>query len=247
MLLLDAENAAQLKSARGGAQAAQHLLDDAEDWMAEGGREEAEALLRKARRKGRSERLDFLELQHAFLKDPEATRKKALAFATSSHHPRLCFLALRFLLEFEMEAGREQAVQEVLEAYLAAHPKSSGAWEAALMRQAWRLLSGTVTEEDLVEVRRLQSHPLPGQEARARTLLSQYLVLDREPTVINHFQLATALAALGRREEALHLLEAGLGSDPGDLQPDQLKGVREQMEALIKDLEQSGAAHADPA
>ncbi len=262
MLLLDAENAAQLKSARGGAQAAQHLLDDAEDWMAEGGREEAEALLRKARRKGRSERLDFLELQHEFLKDPEATRKKALAFATSARHPRLCFLALRFLLEFEMEAGREQAVQEVLEAYLAAHPKSSGAWEAALMRQAWRLLSGAVTETDLVEVRRLQSHPLPGQEARARTLLSQYLlalqhaeevvelldpVLDKEPTVINHFQLATALAALGRNEEALQLLQAGLGSEPGDLQPDQLKGVREQMEALIRDLDSSGVAHADPA
>jgi tetratricopeptide (TPR) repeat protein len=261
MLLMDAENATQLKSARGGALAARHLLDEAEEWMAEGGRDEAEALLRKARRKGRSERLDFLELQHAFLKDPDATRKKALAFATSNHHPRLCFLALRFLLEYEMEGGREKAVQEVLEAYLAAHPKSSGAWEAALMRQAWRLLSGTVTEVDLTEVRRLQSHPLPGQEARARTLLSQYLlalqhfpevlelidpVLDKEPTVINHFQLATALAALGRQEEAFHLLQVGLDADPGDLQPDQLKGVREQMEGLIKDLEQAGAHEAAP-
>lgn len=255
MLLLDSENVAQLKSARGGALAAQQLLDEAEDWMAEGGRDEAEALLRKARRKGRSERLEFLEVQHAFLKHPQAARKKVLAFATSARHPRLCFLALRLLLEFEMEAGHDTAVQEVLEAYLAAHPKSSGAWEAALMRQAWRLLGGTIQEQDLVEVRRLQSHPLPGQEARARTLLSQYLlalqhpaevvdlldpVLDKEPTVINHFQLATALAALGRRDEALQLLQAGLGAEPGDLQPEQLKGVREQMEALMKDLEPAG-------
>jgi tetratricopeptide (TPR) repeat protein len=260
LLLMDSESTAQLKSARGGALAAQHLLDEAEEWMAEGGRDEAEALLRKARRKGRSERLDFLELQHSFLKDPAATRKKALAFATSARHPRLCFLALRLLLEFEMEAGREKEVKEVLEAYLGAHPKSSGAWEAALMRQAWRLLSGTVTEEDLVEVRRLQSHPLPGQEARARTLLSQYLlalqhseevvelldpVLDKEPTVINHFQLATALAALGRREESLQLLHAGLGADPGDLLPDQLKGVQEQMEGLIKDLEQANVSESE--
>ena len=262
MLLMDSQNAAQLKSARGGAMAAQHLLDEAEEWMAEGGREEAEALLRKARRKGRSERLDFLDVQHAFLKDPEAARRKVLAFAVSARHPRLCFLALRLLLEFEMEAGREKAVQEVLDAFLAAHPKSSGAWEAALMRQAWRLLSGPVREEDLAEVRRLQAHPLPGQEARARTLLSQYLlalqhseevvdlldpVLDKEPTVINHFQLATALAALGRQEDALHLLHAGLEADPGDLHPEQLKGVREQMEALIKDLDQADQPQADPA
>ena len=261
MLLMDAEDAIQLKSARGGALAAQHLLDEAEEWMAEGGREEAEALLRKAKRKGRSERLDFLEVQHAFLKDPVAARKRVQAFAASRRHPRLCFLALRLILEYEMDAGHEKAVQEVLEAYLVAHPKSSGAWEAALMRQAWRLLSGPVTEEDLVEVRRLQSHPLPGQEARARTLLSQYLlalqhseevvelldpILDKEPTVINHFQLATALAALGRQEEALHLLQAGLEADPGDLQPDQLKGVREQMEALLKDLEQAGQPQEDP-
>lgn len=252
MLLLDARDAAQLRSARGGSLSAQQLLDEAEEWMAEGAEAEVAALLRKARRKSRSERLEFLETQHAFLKDPDAARKKVLAFATSGRHPRLCFLALRLLLEHDMEAGREKDVQQALEAFLAAHPKSSGAWEAALMRQAWKLLGGPIAEADLVEVRRLQAHPLPGQESRARTLLIQYLlalqhpaevvdlldpVLDKEPTIINHFQLATALATLDRNEDALHLLKAGLEAEPGDLQPEQLKGIKEQMEALIQNLE----------
>ena len=44
------------------------------------------------------------------------------------------------------------------------------------MRQAHKLLRMNVTEADLAEVRRLQAHPLPGMETRARTLLGQYLL-----------------------------------------------------------------------
>ncbi len=254
LLLLDAESTAQLWSARGGKESARRILDEAEDWMAEGRGEEAEACLRRARRRCRSERLDYLELQHAYLKDPDGGRARLLAFAGSPRHPRLCFQALRLLLDHEMEAGREDEVQRALEAYLAAHPKSSGAWEAALMRQAWKLLGGKGLDAELAEVRRLHAHPLPGQESRARTLLSQYLlalqkpgevvelldpVLDQEPTIINHFQLGAALAALGERDPALALLRGGLDADPGDLSPEQLEGVRTQMRSLLEDLEKA--------
>ena len=37
-------------------------------------------------------------------------------------------------------------------------------------------MNSQVTEDDLMEVRRLQANPLPGQEPRARTLLGQYLL-----------------------------------------------------------------------
>jgi tetratricopeptide (TPR) repeat protein len=252
LLLLDAESTAQLWSARGGKEAARRILDEAEEWIGEGHSEEAEACLRKARRRGRSERLDYLELQHAFLKDPDSARDRLLAFASSPRHPRLCFQALRLLLDHEMQTGRDEEVQGALDAYLAAHPKSSGAWEAALMRQAWKLLGGKVLEGELDEVRRLNAHPLPGQEARVRTLLSQYLlalqkpgevvelldpVLDKEPTLINHFQLGAALAALGERDQAQALLKGGLTADPGDLNAEQLEGVRAQMRSLIEELE----------
>ena len=252
LLLLDAETTAQLWSARGGKESARRLLDEAEDWMADGQGEEAEACLRKARRKCRSERLDYLELQHAYLKAPDAVRERLLTFASSPRHPRLCFQALRLLLDHEMQAGRESEVQQALDAYLEAHPKSSGAWEAALMRQAWKLLGGKRLEDELAEVRRLYAHPLPGQEARARTLLSQYLlalqkpqevvelldpVLDREPTIINHFQLGAALAAVGEQDQALALLHGGMEADPGDLNSEQLEGVRSQMRNLIEELE----------
>ena len=252
LLLLDSESTTQLWSARGGKEAARRLLDEAEEWMSDGHAEEAETCLRKARRRGRSERLEFLELQQAFLKDSDSARDRLLAFASSPRHPRLCFQALRMLLDHEMQAGRDEEVQRALDAYLEAHPKSSGAWEAALMRQAWKLLGGKVLEAELEEVRRLQAHPLPGQEARARTLLSQYLlalqkpeevvdlldpVIGKEPSVINHFQLGAALAALGERDQALALLHGGLESDPGDLSPEQLEGVRAQMRSLIDELE----------
>lgn len=42
-------------------------------------------------------------------------------------------------------------------------------------------------------------------------------VLESEPTIINHFQLGTALAALGEREDALQTLQDGLRSRSGDL------------------------------
>lgn len=251
LLLLDSESTTQLWSARGGKEAARRLLDEAEEWMSDDHTEEAETCLRKARRRGRSERLEFLELQQAFLKDPDSARDRLLAFASSPRHPRLCFQALRMLLDHGMQAGRDEEVQGALDVYLDAHPKSSGAWEAALMRQAWKLLGGKVLEAELEEVRRLQAHPLPGQEARARTLLSQYLlalqkpeevvdlldpVIGKEPSVINHFQLGAALAALGERDQALALLQGGLESDPGDLSPEQLEGVRAQMRSLIDEL-----------
>ncbi|HNX94809.1 MAG TPA: tetratricopeptide repeat protein [Holophaga sp.] len=252
LLLLDAESIAQLRSARGGKAEAQFLLEDAESWLRDNELVEAEACLKKARRKEPSDRSDWVELQIAFKRAPLSAIDKALAFAVSARHPRLCFQALRLALDELMEKNDDKRAMPALEAFLQAHPKSSGAWEAAIIRQAYRLMNGRVTEDDLAEVRRLQAQPLPGQEARARTLMGQYLmemhrpaevvklidpVLKNEPTVINHFQLGTALAALNEREEALLVLKDGLVADPGDLQSAQVSLIQQKMEGLIKELE----------
>jgi tetratricopeptide (TPR) repeat protein len=209
-------------------------------------------LLKRVRRKGRSQRSDWLDLRLAFVKDPEKQLKAALDFACSDRHPRLCFLALRLALEHLMDRKRESEITRALDAYLTRHPKSTGAWEAALMRQAYRLMNGQITDQDLAEVRRLHAHPLPGLEPRARTLLGQYLLalkrhqdvldlldplIEKEPTLVNHFQLGAALAGLGEREQARALLKDGLNADHGDLDESQAKGVKNQIKSLIKDLE----------
>ena len=253
LLMLDAENHPQLREARDGKSGTQIMLDEAETLLDEGQAEGAEVLLKRVRRKGRSQRSEWLDLRLAFMKDPEGQLKAALTFACSDRHPRLCFLALRLVLEHLMEQKREPEVTLALDAYLKRHPKSTGAWEAALMRLAYRLLNGQVTEEDLAEVRRLHAHPLPGLEPRARTLLGQYLLalkqhqavldlldplLEKEPTLINHFQLGAALAGLGAKEDAKVLLRAGLEADPGDLNDPQAKGVKGQIRTLLKELDE---------
>jgi tetratricopeptide (TPR) repeat protein len=252
LLLLDAESPAQLRSARGGKAEAGFLLDEAEDWLADGNLVEAEAALRRSRRKDRSERLDWLELLLAFRKDPRSQLAKAIGFAGSGRHPRLCFQALHLAVDHYMDKNDEKGLNLALNTFLAAHPKSSGAWEAAIIRQAYRLMNGSVGDDDLREVRRLQANPLPGQEARARTLLGQYLlelkrpkdvvdlvgpVIAAEPTMINHFQLGSALVALKQREEGLAMLQDGLDGDPGDLPEDQAVLLRSKMQTMIKDLE----------
>ena len=254
LLLLDAENPAQLRSARGGGHASRFLLDEAEAWLREGKLQDAEGELRKARRKEKSERADWVELQLAWRRNPKTALAKSLEFSASPRHPRLCFLALRLAVDAFMAENDEASLASALEAFLAAHPKSSGAWEAAVIRQAYRLMSGRATEADLAETRRLHAAPLPGQEARIRTLLGQYLldakrpaevielidpVMKTEPTLINHFQLGTALAAQNEAEEALLVLREGLEADPGDLQEEQVTLMRGRMEALIRDLEQT--------
>ena len=252
LLMVDAENHPQLREARDGKAGTQTLLDEVEALLDEQQLEPAALLLKRARRKGKSQRSDWLDLRLAFLQNPEKTLKPALDFACSDRHPRLCFLALRLALEHLMEQKREDEIARILDAFLTRHPKSTGAWEAALMRQAYRLMNGQATEQDLVEVRRLHTHPLPGLEPRARTLLGQYLLalkrhqdvldlldplLEKEPTLINHFQLGAALAGLGEREEARALLRAGLDADPGDLNDSQAKGVKTQIRGLLKELD----------
>ncbi|BDU77709.1 tetratricopeptide repeat protein [Mesoterricola sediminis] len=258
LLLLDAENAQQLRSARGGKAEARFILDDAEDWLAEGNLGEAEAALRKARRRERSERLDWLELDAAFHRDPKGQLAKAIQFASSGRHPRLCFMAMRLAVDHAMDRNDERTFNLALEAFLQAHPKSSGAWEASIIRLAQKLMTGRVNDADLQQVRNLQANPLPGQEARARTLLGQYLlelgqarevvqlvdpVIANEPTMINHFQLGTALAALRERDEALAVLKDGLDADPGDLPEGQVELLRTRMERLVQDLERQTGHH----
>ena len=261
LLMLDAQDHAQLREARDGKPGTHLLLDEAETLLDEGQLEGAATLLKRARRRGRSQRLEWLETRLSFLREPERHLKTALDFACSDRHPRLCFLALRLALEHLMERKQEEEIARSLDAFLSRHPKSTGAWEAALMRQAYRLMNGQVTEQDLVEVRRLHAHPLPGLEPRARTLLGQYLLalqrhrdvldlldplLEKEPTLINHFQLGAALAGLGEREEARALLRAGLDADPGDLNETQAKGVQGQIRGLLKDLEEPPPPPPEP-
>jgi tetratricopeptide (TPR) repeat protein len=251
LLMLDAETHAQLREARDGKPGTQNLLDDAESMLDEEQPDAAAVILRRAHRKGRSQRSDWLDLRHAFLKAPEKQLEAALQFSISDRHPRLCFQALRLAMEHLMAQQRDTEIPRVLDGYLAAHPKSTGAWEAALMRSAYHLLNGQAKEEDLVEVRRLYAHPLPGLESRARTLLGQYLlalkhhqevvelldpILSKEPTLINHFQLGAALAGLGERTEALALLKMGLDTDAGDLNEIQAAGVKSQILDLLKEL-----------
>jgi len=253
LLMVDAENHPQLRDARDGKAGTQLMLDEVEALLDENQTEGAEVLLKRVRRKGRSQRSEWLDLRLAFLKDPEKRMKAAMDFACSDRHPRLCFLALRLVLEHLMERKRDPEITLALDAYLARHPKSTGAWEAALMRLAYRLMNGQVTDQDLDEARRLHAHPLPGLEPRARTLLGQYLLalkhhqevldlldplLEKEPTLINHFQLGAALAGLGEREQASALLKAGLEADAGDLNESQAKGVKIQIRGLLKELEE---------
>ena len=253
LLMLDAENHPQLRDARDGKAGTQLMLDEVEALLDENQTEGAETLLKRVRRKGRSQRSDWLDLRLAFLKEPEKRIKAALDFACSDRHPRLCFLALRLVLEHLMEQKRDPEITRALDAFLTRHPKSTGAWEAALMRLAYRLMNGQVTVQDLDEARRLHAHPLPGLEPRARTLLGQYLLalkrhqevldlldplLEKEPTLINHFQLGAALAGLGEREQARVLLKAGLEADAGDLDEGQAKGVKVQIRGLLKELDE---------
>lgn len=257
LLMVDAEDHRQLHEARDGKAGTQVMLDEAETLLDENQLESAALLLKRVRRKGKSQRSEWLDLRLAFLQDPEKTLRSALAFACSDRHPRLCFLALRLALEHLMAQKREAEIARTLDAFLTRHPKSTGAWEAALMRQAYRLMNGQATEQDLVEVRRLHAHPLPGMEPRARTLLGQYLLalkrhqevlelidplIEKEPTLINHFQLGAALAGLGEREEAKVLLKAGLDAEPGDLNDSQAKGVKNQIRGLLKELSGAGEA-----
>lgn len=257
LLMVDAEDHFQLREARDGKAGTQVLLDEAETLLDENQLESAALLLKRVRRKGKSQRSEWLDLRLSFLQDPEKTLRSALAFACSDRHPRLCFLALRLALEHLMAQKREAEIARTLDAFLTRHPKSTGAWEAALMRQAYRLMNGQTTEQDLLEVRRLHAHPLPGMEPRARTLLGQYLLalkrhqevlelidplIEKEPTLINHFQLGAALAGLGEREEARTLLKAGLDAEAGDLNDSQAKGVKNQIRGLLKELDQTEQA-----
>jgi len=252
LLLLDAESPVQLRSARGGKAESRFLLDDAEDWLKDGNLAEAEACLRKARRKDKSERADWVDLQIAWARKPEGQAQAALEFAVSPRHPRLCFLALRLVIDRSMENEDGPTAMAALDAFLKAHPKSSGAWEAAIIRQAYRLMAGEITEADLEEVRRLHAKPLPGQETRVRTLLGQYLLdmqrpaevlellepsMRTDPTVINHFQAGTALAALGERDAALEVLRDGLHASPGDLPEEQATLIQQKIEGLILEME----------
>jgi len=253
LVLLDSRSPEQLRSARGGCNRAQIWLDDAEEWLKEGDLEMAARSLLDAKKLDSSDRAEWVGLQILAAQDMARALPKLLAFSTSKCHPRLCFSALRLAIDHLMEAGKRKAVMEAIDNFLRAHSKSSGAWECAVIRQAFVLMTGNATEGDLAEVKRLHANPLPGQESRVSTLLCQYLLdfhrsqevidliaprIEHEPTLINHFQLGSALAATGRKAKALETLRLGRNASIGDLQSGQAEMMLERLEALIRELEQ---------
>jgi len=252
LIMLDSKDSAQLASARGGSRRAQARLDNAEQWLQQDNIEEAARCLRDAKKISESDRTIWVGLQISAAKDILLAIPRLLAFSTSGCHPRLCFSALRLAIDHFMATGDKQAVLRALEGYINVYPKSTGAWECAVIRQAFILMNGEATEVELLEVRRLHANPLPGQESRVATLLSQYLLdfgrpeevvsllsprLEHEPTLMNHFQLGTALAATGRKGKALDVLRQGKNAGKGDLQDSQAEMLQVKLEALIQELE----------
>jgi predicted Zn-dependent protease len=251
-VLLDSREPSQLRSARGGTRRSQVCLDAAESCLLEGDLEEASKCLQDARNIADSDRAKWVDLQIQAAEDMPQAVPKLLAFSTSQSHPRLCFNAHRVAVDYLMENGDREAVMQALDGYLNTWPKSTGAWECAVIRQAFMLMNGEATENDLAEVKRLQANPLPGQESRATTLLGQYLLdlnhpneaidllapkLEAEPTIINFFQLGSALAATGQKTKALEILHLGKTADVGELHDNQAGMLHERLDALIHDLE----------
>jgi len=252
LILLDSRNSDQLRSARGGNRRAQAWLDSAEQWLQEENPEEAKKCLQEARRITESDRAEWIDLQILAVKDISNAIPRLLTFSTSQHHPRFCFNALRLAVDFLMAKDDRTEVMRALDNYLEIYPKSSGAWECAVIRQAFLLMTGRASEKDLAEVKRLQANPLPGQESRATTLLGQYLLdfhrpqevidlmvpkIEHEPTLINYFQLGSAFAATGQNAKALEVLRLGKTAALGDLQENQLEMLKERLNALIQEIE----------
>jgi tetratricopeptide (TPR) repeat protein len=256
LLLLDSRTSAQLRSARGGSRRAQICLESAEEFLKESDIEEATKCLQKARRyiDTENDRSEWVALQIQAAGDISKALPDLLLFSASPRRPRLCFNALRLAVDYLTSNGDRQAVMQVLDDYLRVHPKSTGAWECAVIRQAFLLMGGKADESDLIEIKRLQANPLPGQESNVATLLGQYLLefhrpqevidliaprIEHEPTLINHFQMGSALAATGRNAKALEILRLGKTADVGDLKDVQVSALMERIDALILELEQA--------
>jgi len=251
LLMLDAQTHLQFRSARDGSNLTKALLNEAEDLIEEGSYSLADPLLKKARRKEVTDRLEWLETLLQFKKNTAMGSIKALKFSVSDHHPRLCFAALHLSMEYLIKEKKNADIVEALKGYLQKYPQTSGAWEAVLAFKSFLMMNNEVNENDLEEVRSLYQHPLPGQAARARTLLCQMLlslnhpeqipplllpVLDLDPSLLDFLQLATAYAAAGKRKEAISTLREGLSCYSNEFSDKQAQNLKSQMEELLDEL-----------
>jgi tetratricopeptide (TPR) repeat protein len=251
LLMLDAQNHPQFRSARDGSNLTKALLNEAEDLLEEGSYSLAEPLLKKARRQHVSDRLEWLETLLQFKKNPTEGSAKAVKFSASDHHPRLCFAALHLSMEYLIKEKQNAEIVKALKGYLQKYPQTSGAWEAVLAFKSFLMMNDEINENDLEEVRNLYLHPLPGQVARARTLLCQMLlslnhpeqipalllpVLDLDPSLLDFLQLGTAYAALEKRKEAIATLREGLSCYSNEFSDKQAQNLKNQMEELLKEL-----------
>jgi tetratricopeptide (TPR) repeat protein len=255
LMLLDTEDVASLKSARGGNARAILFLDEAEDHINENNLQEAEVALSQAKSEDSSDRLEWLELLLAFRKNQNKINQ-VITFASSKRHPRLCFQALRVVLEYYMNQNDETKLDAIISAFAAIHPNSSGVWEAKIIRQADRLMRKTINEEDLYIVRQLHANTAPGQEAKIRSLLGEYLlalkhydelitlidpIISIEPTMINHLQLGGALVGVGKYEKGLSILTDGLEANPGDINADQIEPLRKRIKDIIDNIKNNAS------
>lgn len=250
MLLLDTNNKEQLYSAKGGNYRSRSYLDEADNYLADGNLTGAEVALSKAGKENQSERLEWLKLLLAFRKDPKRIND-IINFISSNHHPRLCFQALHLALDYFMSKKDEHNIISAINAFKNAHPTSSGIWETSVIYQTYRLINHLANEDDLHIVHKLQTNPIPGQEARARNLLGQYLlefkhyneliklvdpIISIEPTIINHFQLGSALLATNQYEESLIVLKNGLEASYGDLPKSQAELLKNKIKNIINSI-----------
>ncbi len=259
LLMLDAQNHRQFRSARDGSNLTKALLNEAEDLIEEGNYSLAEPLLKKARRQFSSDRLEWLETLLQFKKNPGSGLTKAIKFSSSEHHPRLCFSALHLSMEYSIKEKQNVQIVEALKGYLQKYPQTSGAWEAVLAFKSFLMMNDEITEDDLDEVKNLYLHPLPGQVSRARTLLCQILlslnhpeqipsllepVLNQDPGLLDFLQLGMAFAALGKKKEAIATLREGLSFYSNEFSDKQALNLKTQMEDLLKDLSNGNPSKA---
>jgi tetratricopeptide (TPR) repeat protein len=254
LLMLDAQNHHQFRSARDGSNLTKALLNEAEDLIEEGSYSLAEPLLKKAKRQQMSDRLEWLEILLQFKKNPNLAHGRAVSFSASEHHPRLCFEALSLSMDYFIKSEQTSDLVEALKGYLQKYPQTSGAWESVLAFKSFLMLNDQIDDRDLEEVRNLYLHPLPGQSARARTLLCQMLlslkhpeqvppllvpIMNLDPSLLDFLQLGTAYAAVGKRKEAIATLREGLSCYSNEFSDKQAQNLKSQMEELLKQLSNS--------
>lgn len=248
-LLLDAQNIIQLNSARGGNLKVRSYLDTVEDCILDNDLVQAESILKTIKQEDKNERFNWLELLLLF-KQNSICIQNIIDFINSNHHPRLCFYALRLVLDYFVKNNDQDKIDNILEKFIEYHKDSYVVKEAIMIQKANHLVDGTFTTNDLEAVRQLHLNPPPGRETQVQNLFGYYLLEFKcyielenlirpitltEPSITNLFQLGKALIAMQQYEEALNVLMDALDADYENLPKEQIELLRSNITELIND------------